>query len=1037
MTDSAASIQQPLPTGTVTFLFTDIEGSTRLWQEHRDAMRSALARHHALLQHAIESNCGYVFQIIGDAFCAAFSTASDALAAALAAQRALRDEAWGETGPINVRMAIHIGAAQVRAGDFMSGEYASGITLSRAAQLLSAGHGGQILLSASAAELIREALPPQTDLRDLGTHRLKDLVQPQLIFQAVAPDLPVEFPPLKTLDVLPNNLPIQLTSFIGREKETKELIGLLGRVRLLTLTGTGGAGKTRLSLHIAADVIDGFEHGAWFVDLAPVSDPALVPQTVMNGLDLREEARRAPVDVLADFLRAKELLLVLDNCEHLIQACAQLARHLLTQCPHLKVLATSREALAVPGENIYQVPALSFPDPQRLPPLESLSQYDAVRLFIERATAVQPEFAVTNANAPAVAQICYRLDGIPLAIELAAVRIKLLAPEQIATRLDDRFRLLTGGGRTVLPRQQTLRATIEWSYSLLSASERILFQRLAVFVGGWTIEAAEQVCASDGDGDLGPLDVMDVLARLVDKSLVTTETRDGETRYRMLETIREYAREKLQESGEAGGVQNRHLDFFLKLAEEAETKLEGSEQVRWLNRLEREHDNLRAALAWTRASTGKAELGLRLAGALGEFWASFGSYFHEGREQLSAVLSSNEASGRTTARAKALCEAGKLAYLQSDYPATRSLLEASLSIYRELAPAGRLGLAYALIQLGDMMTAVGDYVTARSLMKEGLSIMRELKNVRGIAYALWQLGYCAARPGDYRQAAQYFEEALPLLRQLGNKDDTAVALTGLAEIALRQGDYEHAIMLEEESLGLRREIGIKWGIAVSLGNFGWIALRRADLEQAMTMLEESLTLRREIGDRGGIAWCLEKFAEVALMQGQQESSPPRSEEFRRAARLFGAAGALRAPIGSVIDLVDQPEYESQLAILRAQLDGATFEAEWEGGSAMTLEQAIEYALEAALAPVEATRPSHLLTPRQAARQEFGGLTEREREVAVLIARGESNREIAAELVISERTVESHVGNILNKLAFGARAEIRKWAKEKGLLKRDR
>lgn len=835
-------------------------------------------------------------------------------------------------------------------------------------------------------------------------------------------------------NLLTNNLPIQLTSFVGRDKETKELAELLDQVRLLTLTGTGGVGKTRLSLQLAVDVSDRFEQGAWFVDLAPVADPELVPHTVMNALDLHEQIGGAPVDALLDFLRAKELLLVLDNCEQVIQASARLAHQLLTRCPHLKIIATSREALTVPGEKIYQVPALSFPDPQRSPPLETLSQYDALRLFIERATAVQSAFAVTNTNAPAVVQICYRLDGIPLAIELASVRIKLLTPEQIAERLDDRFRLLTGGGRTVLPRQQTLRATVEWSYGLLSASERLLFQRLAVFAGGWTIETAEQVCASVANGDLEVTDVMDALARLADKSLLTTEPSQGETRYRMLETIREYAREKLGESGEAECLQDRHLDFFLKLAEETESKIKGSEQVMWLNSLERENANLRAALAWSRTAEGKAESGLRLAAALAGFWGARG-YWHEGREHLLAALSGEESSRLLAARAKALFGAGFLAYMQSDYPATRSLLEASLSIYRDLGPAGKAGIADALIMLGDMETQVGNYESASSLMREAHSIMRELNDERGVATALWQLATCAVHTGDYARAVQDFEEALPILSRIGDKRQMAIVLSGLGEVALRQGDYERATALERQSLVLRREISDKWGVAVSLGNLGWIALRCADLVEATTQLAESLILRREIGDRGGSAWCLEKLAEVELIRGKQGAPPTGSEEFRRAARLFGAAKSLRVPIGSVIDLADQIDYERQLALLRSGLDAVNLETAWAGGSAMTFEQAIEYALEVSLPPAGPGRASQPTTPRRAAKEEFGGLTEREREVAVLIAQGESNREIAAELVISERTVESHVGNVLNKLGFGTRAEIRKWAKEKGLLKR--
>jgi predicted ATPase/DNA-binding CsgD family transcriptional regulator len=863
-----------------------------------------------------------------------------------------------------------------------------------------------------------------------------------------------DLPRLRVLGRPAHNLPTQLSSFIGREREIEQVKHLLSGSRLVTLTGAGGCGKTRLALQVAIDLVDvpsrgssqRFKDGAWWVELASLTEASRVPQEVANTLTVREVPSQPLSETLANHLRVRRLLLILDNCEHLIMACAQLAEGLLQACPHLTILATSREPLGLAGEMVFHVPSLSTPPAQLQSPqvLQVLMQYEAVRLFVERAVAAQLSFKLTEQNAPAVAQICQRLDGIPLALELAAARVKVLKVEHIAARLDDRFNLLTTGNRTALPRHQTLRATIDWSYDLLPEDGRILFRRLSVFAGGFTMNAAERICS---DEPLTPRAVLDLLARLVDRSLVMVDQQHEEERYRMLETIRQYASEKLVESGEVVTIRNRHVDFFLQLAEEAAPQMEGSEQVTWLNRLEREHDNMRAALAWSRTAKDKAELGLRLAGALARFWNLRG-YFREGREHLSAALSKPEASAGTAARPKALYEAGGLAFQQSDFPAAHSLLEQSVSMYRELGPAGRLGFAEALRFLGYTATEVGDYATAFPLMIEALGIMRELKDVSGIARALRQLGWYTLRTGDSAQAAKYFEEALALFRQIGDKVEMSNAVSGLAEVMLRQGDSVRATALQEESLQLARELGDRWRVAASLGSSAWIALRQGDLKKAATLLGESLTLRRDIGDRGGIAWCLEKFAEVAIAHGQIESSPLRYEHFRRAARLFGAAAARRAPIGSVMDLVDQPEYERQLAVVRAQLDAQAepalglskgsgevraFEMAWVEGQAMTLEQAIEYALETPSPSEELARPIHPLTLRQAAKKEFGGLTERERQVAALVAQGMSNREIANQLVISERTVESHVANILNKLGFTARTQIGVWAAEKGLV----
>ena len=576
-----------LPTGTVTFLFTDIEGSTRLWETQHAAMQQALVQHDAILRDAIEAHGGYLVKTTGDGALGAFAIAADAVAACLAAQRALNAHAWDGLS-IKSRMALHSGTAEQRDGDYY------GPALNRAARLMAAGHGGQILLSLATEELVRDHLPANVALRDMGERRLKDLIRPERVFQVIAPDLPADFPPLKTLDARPNNLPAQATPFIGREGAIRAIKEHLsrGKVRLLTLSGVGGTGKTRLALQAAADLVDEFEHGVFFVPLAALSDPALVLPAIAKTFDVREAAGRPLHDQLKDYLREKEMLLVLDNFEQVVEAASSVS-DLLSAAPRLKVLVTSREILRLSGETDYPVPPLSLPDSKQLPPVNVLTQYEAVALFIERAVAVKPGFTVTNENAPAVAEICHRLDGLPLAIELAAARVRVLPPQRMLAELSHRLSFLMGGARDLPARQKTLRSAIDWSHDLLAADEQKLFRRLAVFVGGCTLEAIESVCNPEND-----LPVLETVESLVDKSLVNETETHGEPRFAMLETIRDYAGERLVAAGEDERVRDRHLGYFVALAEELEPKLMGAEQAVWLLRLEAEHENLRAALEW-------------------------------------------------------------------------------------------------------------------------------------------------------------------------------------------------------------------------------------------------------------------------------------------------------------------------------------------------------------------------------------------------------------------------------------------------------
>jgi len=575
MSDPSMNSGQSLPSGTVTFLFTDIEGSTKLAQSLGDKWETLRTRHHEILKSAIESNNGYVFQIIGDAFCASFHNAGDALQASTQAQMKLQNEKWEDTA-IKVRIGINTGKAEVQE----NGQYQGYLALSLVQRIMSCGHGNQTLLSRTTETLLRGQLPEGFDLLDMGRHNFKGVPQAVRVFQVNAPDLQRDFPPLRTFDILPNNLPTQLTSFVGREKELADVKRLLSDTHMLTLIGPGGTGKTRLSIQAANDVLSQYPDGVWMVDLAPILDPLLVPRTTAITIGLRHEPQRPVIDMLCDYLSKKKMLIILDNCEHLVDACAQMSNRILRAAPEVQILASSREALGISGEVTYRVPSLGLPDVDHLPPLDALSQYEAVKLFIDRATSAIPDFKVTNENAPALAQICYRLDGIPLAIELAAAKIRVLGVEQIAKRLDDRFKLLTGGSRTAMERHQTLRATVDWSYNLLPPEEQALFRRLAVFRDGWTLEAAESICGGEsGSSSVGNDDVLDLLEQLINKSLVVTKDEGGTSRYRMLETIRQYANEKLVDSDESEVLREKHLEFFMNLAETAEPHLIRHEQL--------------------------------------------------------------------------------------------------------------------------------------------------------------------------------------------------------------------------------------------------------------------------------------------------------------------------------------------------------------------------------------------------------------------------------------------------------------------------
>ena len=913
------------PTGTATFLFTDIVGSTKLWERDEEAMSRALSRHNEILRRATDQHEGYVFKTVGDAFCCTFSTPRDALKAALVAQRALFGEGWKETGPLRVRMALHIGAAEERDGDYF------GPPVNRVARLLSVAHGGQVLLSAATYEMVRDQLPAGMSLTNLGEHRLKDLFRPERVFQLSAPELPSEFPPLRTLEAYRNNLPLQPTPLIGREKEVSEMCNLVrgDETRLLTLSGPGGTGKTRLALQAAADLLDDFPDGTYFVPLATVTEAEMLLPAVAEALGVRETAEQPLFESLKDYLYERRILLLLDNFEQVLRAAPAVAE-LLAGAPRMKVLATSRAPLGLYGEHEVPVPPLTLPDLKRPPSLERLTQYEAVGLFVERARAVKPDFKVTNESAPAVAEICVRLDGLPLAIELAAARIKMLPPKAMLQRLGSRLKLLTGGARDLPERQRTLRATIEWSHALLDGGEQVLFGRLAVFSGGRTLEAIEAIC--DAEGDL-PVEVFEGVSSLVDKSLLRQEEGPGgEPRFVMLETVHEFAREKLGESEKAEQIKRVYAEYFLTLAEEAYPELKGPNQLEWLERLEAEHDNMRAALSWA-LKRKEVEVALRLGSALSYFWSMRG-YQSEGRSWLEEALAIE---GRVSPemRAMALAGVGSLAFDQGELDRAKEVCEEGLQLLAHEGREASEAKLNLLVWLGFVAWQKEEYGQAKELFEEGLELSREMSDTWWLATFLLYLAIVPHYLGDYERATELTEESMDLFREQGDKHSLAHCLNNLAMMVYSKGDLRQAGKLTEEAVALFRELGNRVDVAFVLCNLGWIALLQDDLGRAADFYRESLSLSWEIGLNPIVQSALEGFACVAGARGETE----------RAARLWGAAQTLHETKGIPRDTDFLAEADARISAVRSDMGEEAWEEAWNRGQAMTLDEAVSYALE--------------------------------------------------------------------------------------------
>jgi predicted ATPase/class 3 adenylate cyclase/DNA-binding CsgD family transcriptional regulator len=1070
-----------LPTGTVTLLLADVEGSTRLWESQPEEMAEAVAQLDRTVLEVIVAHDGVrpVEQGEGDSFVVAFARASDAVACALELQLA-------PLAPIRLRIGVHTGEVQLRD----EGNYV-GPTVNRTARLRDLAHGGQTVLSGTTGDLVAERLPPDTWSIDLGSHQLRDLPRPERVMQLCHPVLYNDFPPLRTTNTIAvQNLPVQLTSFVGRETEMIEVRRILADNRLVTLTGAGGAGKTRLAVQIAAQMAGEFCDGVWCADLAPITDPEVVPVAVARALGLPDQPGRSTLETLARFIGDRHMLVVLDNCEHLLDACAALAVELLGACPGLTLLATSREPIGVAGEVTWQVPSLSLAD-------------EAIELFVDRSRRVRPDFSVTDGNAATVTEICRRLDGMPLAIELAAARVRALSVTEILDSLHDRFRLLTGGGRTAVRRQQTLRASVDWSHALLTEPEYVLFRRLAVFMGGFDLEAAQAVAAS---GDVERYQVLDQLTLLVDKSLVVvTEDRQGRTRYRLLETVRQYALEKLGESGEADDVRTRHRDHYTSMAALLDTPGQARREAR-IEQAETEIDNLRAAFAWSHENC-DIEPALQLVSSLQPLWLGRGR-IQEGLAWFDAILRDDTAHGIEVAagvRARALADKAALAtqVVAVDLgQATEALAIArdvgdpalvaraltacgGIAVYNTEVAARYLSEASELARgLGDqgMLSEIlgfqayaafiaGDPIVARAAGEEGRDLADAIGDRPAAFRCRWSLGLAQWIQGELPGAVVQFREAAAdaetnhdvvgraamLFCQgqaLAYQGDTTAAraaaaaaieaagdiggflegftYAALAVATLAAGDVAAAADASEAAAQrMSAELGV-----VNVNPIAQVALARGDLIAARRSADEAVSMMRG----WHLAVALTTRARVAIAQGEPEQAERdahkalvtaanteahlgipdaleclgalagAADSHREAARLFGAADALRQRMGAVRFKIYDAEHDAAVATLRNALGEADFQSAWAEGAELSTDQAIAYAQRGR---GERKRPT----------SGWASLTPTEYDVVRLVTEGLANKDIATRLFVSPRTVQTHLTHVYTKLGLASRVQL--------------
>ncbi len=946
-----------VPSGDITFLFTDIEGSTKLAQKYPGTIQVELEKHHKILTEAIKNRNGFIFEIIGDAFCAAFNNSMDAIKAARDIQIMLAKQENKEI-PVKVRTGIHTGNAA-----WNGSKYIGYITLARTQRVMSAAYGGQILFSNDTFKSAKDDFSKNISYRDLGERRLKDLIQPVRLYQLISPELPSEFPPLKTLDARPNNLPVQVTNFIGREKEMEEVKDLLSETHLLTLAGPGGTGKTRLSLQVAAEIIDEYEYGIRFVDLAALKDDSLLMQTISRSIGINEIPNTNLLHSVLDYLKDKQILILLDNCEHIVESCSRLAEILISNCPGLRIMATSREALRCKGEVIYYVSSLELPDINSDHTLEKLTQYESVKFFIERAVSVRPGFQVNNQNAPYVAEICHKLDGIPLAIELAAARIRVLSVEQINERLSNRFTLLTSGNRTAIPRQQTLRALIDWSYDLLTDKERILWKRLSVFSGGWTIESAESVCSDD---ELSKDEILDVLSNLVDKSLVIHN--EQSYRYTMLETIRQYGEEMLERESELDKIMISHLKYYQSLAETAKFKLVGPEQKEWIDKLDIESSNLQVALMNSIIRDRRLN-GIHLALSLCRFWEMRGNVIM-GINWLTELSHSQEIIPPQE-KSGLVQWLGTFEWIAGNYAKAMNYYEESLAIQKELdnktgiaIAMNNLGLIYnatgefeksmeiteescelfsqlgdrrlqadALLNLGSVLINLKRYDKAKSVFEESLEIYREIGDSRSIGMILTNIGCIHSVWQEYELAREYLEESLSIQRKLKDLRSLADTVENLGVVLSFLGNDLKAQEYLEESIQLNTEIGNKKSLSNSLNSLGFVKFKVGEVRRSLYLHKESLKLRIELQDKLNMCVSLTRISEAAA-----ENNP------EKAALLLGAVETALNSFNEKLEKDLRLSFERTSDLLKKKSGEEEFSKAFNEGRSLKFEEVLEIAL---------------------------------------------------------------------------------------------
>ncbi|MDQ6768307.1 MAG: NB-ARC domain-containing protein [Candidatus Eremiobacteraeota bacterium] len=916
--DLVKTATQELPSGTITFLFTDIEGSTKRWETHGDHMRVAVESHDSLLRVIFVKHGGYVFKTVGDAFCVAFHTAPGAVAAALEAQRALAQEDHSNVGGIHVRMGLHTGHADERGHDFF------GPTVNRVARLMSVGHGGQILVSDATRALVRADLPAGSQLTDLGSHRLKDLAQPEHVWMLGAAELRSDFPPLSSLDSFPNNLPVQITSFRGREQDLDDLKALLDEHRLVTLHGPGGMGKTRLAIQVGADVLEHYPDGVWLADLASLRYPELAASVVSKALSIGQPNDRSVDEAIVSALKRKKALLLFDNCEHVIEDAAKLVDTILKHCPDVRILATSRQALQVTGEQVVRLSPLALPERRDAVTTQNAASYSAIALFIDRATAVNKSFVLDDDGAHAIGEICRHLDGMPLALELAAARVKVLSLESLAQRLDRRFSLLTGGDRTALARQRTLSALIDWSYDLLTPQEQLLFCRLAIFSGGFTLEASEAVSAGEG---IDESEILDLLASLADKSLVIAETSQHSERYRLLESIRAYALEKLQAVGDAERLVHLHADYYRTVALAADRSFGTKPDSAWLEPLEPEIDNFRTVLEWALGPGDASELGASVAGSLERLWRE-GGLEAEGRSWI------RNAQGRIDETLQPAIAARlwrALAWLTSGAQSLKAA-QSACALYEKLRD-GR-GLAHALHVLAWALYHVGRPSEAALANDRALGWFKEYADKRNVAACLRQQANIAEQQGDTATARSLYQQALTVFKALGMQTNMAGVLAGIAELEFTEGKPAEALRIVTQAIELAA-----WG-----KNATHLAIYHANCAAYHIALSALGAAQEAAAD--AVHWALEAKNEVILATAVQHLGyiATLNGDARKGAQLAAFADAKYKELGEARESTEAWSYKKLMASLHQQLDNASLEALAAEAAVWTAEQAVSEAL---------------------------------------------------------------------------------------------